>query len=125
VTAASPSSNIVATFASTPQPPPSKPKTPHMASRPPVPLSMDYDVQALNEYQCLLRNQIELFENGPDDIKGKAQGRNIPVQIGQVYAFCSFCESCFVYCIVLLGCSKVVISDSFSIFIFLCYCIEE
>jgi hypothetical protein len=73
--------------------PPARPQHPLLTNRSPIPLVMEYDEQVLNEYQCLLRKQIELFETGPDDVKGKAQGRNTPVQIGQVGIRCRHCVS--------------------------------
>lgn len=57
-----------------------------------VPLYLDYDEQALSEYQCLLRKQIELFETRPEDIQGNAQGRNTPIYIGQVGIRCRHCS---------------------------------
>lgn len=60
-------------------------------NRPPIVLYTDLDEHVLNEYQCLLRKQIELFENGVDDVKGKAQGRNNPIVVGQVGIRCRHC----------------------------------
>jgi hypothetical protein len=60
-------------------------------NRPPSVLYTDLDDHVLNEYQCLLRKQIELFENGVDDVKGKAQGRNNPIVVGQVGIRCRHC----------------------------------
>eukprot|EP00934_Nitzschia_sp_Nitz4_P004038 Nitzschia sp. Nitz4//scaffold95_size97785//60021//61599//NITZ4_004672-RA/size97785-augustus-gene-0.109-mRNA-1//-1//CDS//3329560487//4028//frame0 len=57
----------------------------------PIPLFLDYDVETLTEYQCLLRQQIELFEAGPEDIKASAQGRNNPILLGQVGIRCRHC----------------------------------
>ena len=64
-----------------------------MTNRQPVPLDMPYDSQALNDYQSLLRKQIELFETGPADVQGKAQGRNRPVVMGQVGIRCRHCAT--------------------------------
>ena len=65
--------------------------SPHLTGRPPVPIALDCDEQALTEYQCLLRKQIELFEAGPADIRGTAQGRNTPITMGQVGIRCRHC----------------------------------
>jgi hypothetical protein len=64
---------------------------PGLTNRPAVPLYLDYDEQSLTEYQILLRQQIELFEAGPDDVRGSAQGRNNPIHIGQVGIRCRHC----------------------------------
>jgi hypothetical protein len=63
-----------------------------LANRSAVPLYLDYDDQALSEYQCLLRKQVELFETRPEDIQGNAQGRNTPIYIGQVGIRCRHCS---------------------------------
>jgi hypothetical protein len=56
-----------------------------LTGRPPIPLLTEYDVDALNQYQCLLREQIELFETVPAaGVEGRSQGRNTPIRIGQV-----------------------------------------
>lgn len=49
-----------------------------------VPLYLNYDERALTEYQCLLRQQIELFEATEVDYKGNAQGRHTRIKPGQV-----------------------------------------
>jgi hypothetical protein len=64
---------------------------PGLTGRPPVPVYLDYDHQTLTGYQCLLRRQVELFETGPDDIRGSAQGRNTPILLGQVGIRCRHC----------------------------------
>ncbi|KAL3934835.1 MAG: hypothetical protein SGBAC_009530 [Bacillariaceae sp.] len=61
--------------------------------RPALPLATDSDEANLATYQCLLRKQIELFETREDDIYLKAQGRNTPIQIGQVGIRCRHCAS--------------------------------
>ena len=38
--------------------------------------------------KCLLRQQIEVFEAGKDDVEGNAQGRNKPTVMGQVGIRC-------------------------------------
>jgi hypothetical protein len=62
-------------------------------NRPPILLAIDSDEQHLSPYQCLLRKQVELFETSEGDIKGKAQGRNIPIIVGQVGVRCRHCAS--------------------------------
>jgi hypothetical protein len=57
-----------------------------------IPIYLDYDEEILTRYQCLLRKQIELFEAGPDDVRGSAQGRNTPIQLGQVGIRCRHCS---------------------------------
>jgi hypothetical protein len=61
------------------------------SGRAPVPIYLDYDEEVLTRYQCLLRKQIELFEAGPDDVRGSAQGRNTPIHLGQVGIRCRHC----------------------------------
>jgi hypothetical protein len=63
------------------------------ANHPPVSVYLDYDQHALTEYQCLLRKQIELFEAGRNEVRGSAQGRNTPIQVGQVGIRCRHCAS--------------------------------
>jgi hypothetical protein len=48
-----------------------------------IPLYLDHDENCLTAYQCFLRKQIELFEAGPDELQGTAQGRNTPLHPGQ------------------------------------------
>jgi hypothetical protein len=82
--------------ASAPAVPPSKREEtnkPGLAHRASVLLFMDYDEDNLSEYQCFLRQQIEAFEASPDDVKGTAQGRNTPIQLGQVGIRCRHCAS--------------------------------
>lgn len=63
-------------------------RTAALTNRSAVPLYLDYDEESLNEYQCILRKQIELFETKEEDIKGNSQGRNQPIFIGQVGIRC-------------------------------------
>jgi hypothetical protein len=74
-----------------------KSSTPATKTRPsgraPIPMYLDYDDEVLTRYQCLLRKQIELFEAGPDDVRGSAQGRNTPINLGQVGIRCRHCAS--------------------------------
>ena len=62
-----------------------------LANRPAVPVYTDFDEETLTAYQCLLRKQLELFEAGPDDVRGNAQGRNTPIRLGQVGIRCRHC----------------------------------
>jgi hypothetical protein len=59
-----------------------------LTNRSAVPLYLDYDEETLNEYQCILRKQIELFETKEEDIAISAQGRNQPIFIGQIGIRC-------------------------------------
>jgi len=56
------------------------------------PLYLDHDSNCLTAYQCFLRKQIELFEVGHDEMTGTAQGRNTPLQYGQVGIRCRHCS---------------------------------
>ena len=67
------------------------PVTTDLTHRPPILLFMECDRETLSEYQCLVRQQIELFEAEMDSIKGKAQGRNTPIMLGQVGIRCKHC----------------------------------
>ena len=58
-----------------------------------VPLFLDFDREVLTEYQCLLRQQIELFEAGPEDIQENVKGRIKPVRVGQLGIRCRHCSA--------------------------------
>jgi hypothetical protein len=60
--------------------------------RPPVCLYMTCDDQNLSGYQCLARQQIEVFQAGPEDVHANAQGRNRPIKLGQVGIRCRHCS---------------------------------
>ena len=64
-----------------------------LTHRPAVGLYLDYDEQTLTGYQCLLRQQLELFEARPDEVRGSAQGRNTPISLGQVGIRCRHCAA--------------------------------
>ena len=49
------------------------------------------DDEALSEYQCVVRKQIELFEATREDAESNAQGRNRPIVMGQVGIRCTHC----------------------------------
>ncbi|KAG7358929.1 hypothetical protein IV203_015518 [Nitzschia inconspicua] len=55
-------------------------------------LYMPCDDDSLSEYQCLVRQQIELFEARPEDVESNAKGRNKPIVIGQVGIRCIHCS---------------------------------
>jgi hypothetical protein len=61
-------------------------------------LYRDIDEFYLTEYQCLLRQQIELFEATVEDLQASAQGRNSPIQIGQVGIRCKYCANMPIKC---------------------------
>jgi hypothetical protein len=63
-----------------------------------VPLSLpallaraNVDELRVSEFQCLLRQQIEVFEAGDDDVMTHVRGRNKPVSFGQVGLRCIHC----------------------------------
>jgi hypothetical protein len=66
-------------------------KTPALTNRKPVLLFLEYDEHNLTEYQRLIRQNVELFEAGPEEVRGSAQGRNIPILLGQVGIRCRHC----------------------------------
>lgn len=87
------------------------PKTapPHSLAPPPQPVAgntqgkeillyRDIDEFYLTEYQSLLRQQIELFEATNEDLQASAQGRNSPIQIGQVGIRCKYCATMPIKC---------------------------
>lgn len=61
-------------------------------------LYRDIDEFYLTEYQCLLRQQIELFEATDEDLQASAQGRNSPIQIGQIGIRCKYCAAMPIKC---------------------------
>lgn len=58
-----------------------------------VPLALETDRATLSEYQCLIREQIDLFAAKQADIDCSAQGRNRPIVIDQVGIRCRHCAS--------------------------------
>ena len=62
-----------------------------LTGRKPVLLYMACDADALSDYQCLVRKQIELFEADFRDTESSAQGRNKPIVLGQVGIRCRYC----------------------------------
>ena len=55
------------------------------------PLYMPRDKECLSSYQCLLRQQIELFAAGSEDVKSTMPGRNKAIVLGQVGIRCRHC----------------------------------
>ena len=55
------------------------------------PLYMPRDKECLSSYQCFLRQQIELFQAGPEDVKSTTPGRNRAIVLGQVGIRCRHC----------------------------------
>jgi hypothetical protein len=49
------------------------------------------DEKHISRYQCILRQQIEYFEAGQEELQVKAQGRNAPIRKGQVRIRCQSC----------------------------------
>jgi hypothetical protein len=56
-----------------------------------VSLSLRTDVEMLSDYQILIRQQLELFEAGPEDVETNTQGRKKPVVLEQVGLRCRHC----------------------------------
>lgn len=54
-------------------------------------LYVESDERNLSQYQCMARKQIEIFEATADDAGTNAQGRNRPVNPGQVGIRCRHC----------------------------------
>jgi hypothetical protein len=55
------------------------------------PMWCDEDQLSASKYQCVLRRQIEYFVADHQDLQVKAQGRNIPIRLGQVGIRCRHC----------------------------------
>ena len=53
---------------------------------------MPCDDESLSEYQCLVRQQIEIFEAGLAEVESNAKGRNKPIVLGQVGIRCRHCS---------------------------------
>lgn len=56
-------------------------------------LALDCDEDNLSAYQCLIRQHMQVFEATPTDCQKSVQGRNKPVQIGQVGIQCRHCAT--------------------------------
>lgn len=59
--------------------------------RNPIVLFMECDEDSLSEYQCLIRQQIELFEADKEEAASSVQGRNKQIVEGQVGIRCRHC----------------------------------
>eukprot|EP00428_Durinskia_dybowskii_P021857 CAMPEP_0170203100 /NCGR_PEP_ID=MMETSP0116_2-20130129/1047_1 /TAXON_ID=400756 /ORGANISM="Durinskia baltica, Strain CSIRO CS-38" /LENGTH=337 /DNA_ID=CAMNT_0010453397 /DNA_START=245 /DNA_END=1259 /DNA_ORIENTATION=- len=62
-----------------------------VSTRSPKVLYMDCDGDSLSEYQCLIRQQMELFEATEEDAAASVQGRNKQILKGQVGIRCRHC----------------------------------
>ena len=67
------------------------PTAPAITGHPPVILSLQLDRMRLSPFQCLARQQIELFEATEKDVQSGARGRNNPIILGQVGIRCKHC----------------------------------
>ena len=56
-----------------------------------ISLSLSIDNNMLSEYQLLVRQQLEIFEAGPEDVESNTQGRKKQVVVGQVGLRCRHC----------------------------------
>ena len=65
--------------------------TQQLTGRPSVILYMPCDDAVISAYQCLARQQMELFEANEIDVEAGAQGRNRGIVIGQVGIRCRHC----------------------------------
>lgn len=61
--------------------------------RNPITLFMDCDEDSLSEYQCLIRQQMELFEATAEEAASSVQGRNKQILPGQVGVRCRHCSN--------------------------------
>ena len=61
--------------------------------RRPITLYMECDMDSLSEYQCLIRQQIELFEADKLEAASSVQGRNKQVVEGQIGIRCRHCAN--------------------------------
>lgn len=56
-------------------------------------LALHTDTEHLSEYQMMVRQQLELFEAGPEDVECNTQGRKRTVTVGQVGLRCRHCAT--------------------------------
>jgi hypothetical protein len=56
-----------------------------------ISLYLSVDREMLSEYQLMVRQQLELFEAGAEDVESNTQGRKKQVVIGQVGLRCKHC----------------------------------
>ncbi|KAG7343501.1 hypothetical protein IV203_021446 [Nitzschia inconspicua] len=64
---------------------------PTLTGRPPKCLYLSCDADNLNQYQCLIRQNMEFFEATQHDLSIKVRGRNKPIVLGQVGLRCMHC----------------------------------
>lgn len=62
-----------------------------LTGRSPLSLYVAKDTEHLSDYQCYLRQQIEIFEATPEDLQYNAQKMNKAVVLGQVGIRCKHC----------------------------------
>ncbi len=62
-----------------------------LSGRPPVSMYSEKDLEHLSEYQCYLRQQMEIFEANAEDLQYNAQKMNKAVVLGQVGIRCKHC----------------------------------
>jgi hypothetical protein len=67
---------------------------PTMTGRPPKILYLSCNPDHLNDYQCLVRKNMEFFEATPFDLEKHVKGRNRPIVLGQVGIRCIHCRYC-------------------------------
>ena len=60
----------------------------------PATLFLNTDVGSLSDYQCFLRQQIEVFEASSDDVQYNASRMNRSIVLGQVGLRCRHCAMC-------------------------------
>jgi hypothetical protein len=56
-----------------------------------ISLALACDVEQLSEYQIMVRQQLEIFQAGPEDVECNTQGRKKQVCLGQVGIRCRHC----------------------------------
>ncbi len=66
--------------------------TKSVMQRGPIVAYLDLDRDALSDYQCLVRQQIEFFQAGTQDLESNAQGRNRAIVPNQVGIRCKHCS---------------------------------
>jgi hypothetical protein len=65
----------------------------NLSGRQAIIIYLDCDEESLSDYQCFLRQQIELFEATHDDMQFNAQKMNKAVVLGQVGIRCRYCAA--------------------------------
>jgi hypothetical protein len=63
----------------------------HAAVSAGISLALSCDVEQLSEYQIMVRQQLEIFQAGPEDVECNTQGRKKQVCLGQVGIRCRHC----------------------------------